>query len=189
MSVMRAKNLRLGVSERADLDSPWTWNANRRAVVEAMLRKYGSAVGSFLVRMGVPSTDIEARIARIFLEAHRRGGCPPVGATSVAWLAAIALDMVEVAMTRASGSEPQSIREFLLMLQPQARAIFVLFEIDRESSVSIAAAFGLSVEDVRERIHQNQRTFRRAHRRSGFGTGSRAGSGVALRRGVMIGTK
>jgi hypothetical protein len=164
MSVMRANNLRLGVSERANLDSPWTWTANHRPLVEAMLRKYGSAVGSFLVRMGVPSRDVESRIARVFLEAHRRGGCPPVGATSAAWLAAIALDVVDVAMTRASGSVPQSIHEFLLMLQPQARAIFILFEIDRETSVSIAAAFGLSVEDVRERIHQSQRTFRRAHR-------------------------
>jgi hypothetical protein len=164
MSVMRARNLRLGVSERADVDPPWAWAANRRALVEAMLRKHGSSVGSFLVRMGVPSKDIEARIARVFLEAHRRGGRPPVGATSAAWLAAIALDVVEVAMTRASGAIPASIQEFLLMLQPQARAIFILFEIDRETSLSIAAAFDLSVEEVRERIHQSQRTFRRVHR-------------------------
>jgi DNA-directed RNA polymerase specialized sigma24 family protein len=170
MSLMRANNLRLGVSERANCDPPWAWTANHRALVEAMLRQHGSTVGSFLVRMGVPAKDIEARIARVFLEAHRRGGCPPIGASSAAWLAAIALDVVEVGLTRASGAMPESIPEFLLMLQPLARAMFILFEIDRETSVSIAAAFGLSVEEVRERIHQNQRTFRRAHRDLGSET-------------------
>jgi hypothetical protein len=163
MSVMRARNLRLGVSERADVDPPWVWTAGHRAIVEAMLRKYGSAVGSFLVRMGVDPREIETSIARVFVEAHRRGGCPPVGATSEAWLAAVALDVVETGITRALESPPASIQEFLLVLEPEARAIFVLFEIDRESSRSIAAAFGLSVEDVFDRILQSQRVFRRAH--------------------------
>jgi len=163
MSVMRARNLRLGVSERAEVDPPWAWTAGHRAIVEAMLRKYASTVGSFLVRMGVDPREIETSIARVFVEAHRRGGCPPVGATSSAWLAAVALDVVETGITRGFGAVPDSIPEFLQLLEPEARAIFVLFEIDRETSRSIAAAFGLSVEDVHERIAENQRTFRRAH--------------------------
>jgi DNA-directed RNA polymerase specialized sigma24 family protein len=164
MSVMRARNLRLGVSERADADPPWAWTANHRALVEALLRKHGSFVGSFLVRMGVDERDIESRIARVFLEAHRRGGNAPVGASSAAWLAAIALDVVETGMTRTSAAVPETIHEFLLLLEPEARAIFILFEIDRESSRSIAAAFGFSVDDVHERILTSQRAFRRAHR-------------------------
>jgi DNA-directed RNA polymerase specialized sigma24 family protein len=181
MSVMRAKNLRLGVSERADIDPPWAWTAGHRAIIEAMFRKYASIVGSFLVRMGALANEIDASIARVFVEAHRRGGCPPVGATSAAWLAAIALDIVDDAakshpfgcspgaptggtgMTFALRSPPESIQDFLPILEPEARAIFILFEIDRETSRSIAAAFGLSVEDVHERIVQSQRTFRRAH--------------------------
>jgi hypothetical protein len=163
MSVMRARNLRLGVSERADVDPPWAWTAGHRAIIEAMFRTYASVVGSFLVRMGVATREIDAGIARVFVEAHRRGGCPPVGATSAAWLAAIALDIVETGITRAFGSPPDSIQEFLQMLEPEARAIFVLFEIDQETSCSVAAAFGLSVDDVHERILQSQRTFRRAH--------------------------
>jgi DNA-directed RNA polymerase specialized sigma24 family protein len=162
MSV-RARNLRLSVSERAEVDPPWAWTAGHRAIVEAMLRKHGSMVGSFLVRMGVDPREIETSIARVFVEAHRRGGCPPVGATSEAWLAAIALDVVETGITRALGSPPDCIQEFLLLLEPEARAIFILFEIDRQSSRSIAAAFGLAVDEVHERIHQSQRIFRIAH--------------------------
>src|SRR5258708_556163 len=109
MSVMRARNLRLGVSERADVDPPWAWAAGHRAIIEAMFRKYASVVGSFLVRMGVATIEIDTSIARVFVEAHRRGGCPPVGATSAAWLAAIALDVVETGITSASGSTPESV--------------------------------------------------------------------------------
>jgi RNA polymerase sigma-70 factor, ECF subfamily len=163
MSVMRARNLRLGVSERADVDPPLAWTAGHRAIIEAMFRKYASVVGSFLVRLGVATRDIDASIARVFVEAHRRGGCPPVGATSAAWLGAIALDVTETGITRVPPSAPDSIQEFLLMLDPGARAIFILFEIDRETSRSIAAAFGLSVDEVHERILQSQRIFRRAH--------------------------
>src|SRR6478609_6313485 len=118
MSV-RARNLRLGVSERADVDPPWAWTAGHRAIVEAMLRKHGSVVGSFLVRMGVDPREIETSIARVFVEAHRRGGCPPVGATSPAWLAAVALDVVETGITRGLGPVPDSIPEFLQLLEPE----------------------------------------------------------------------
>ena len=152
MSLMRAKSLhgRVGTGGRRSavgLD----WRAIGR-MVEAMLRKYGSTVGSFLVRMGVDSKEIETRIARVFVEAHRRGGCPPVGATSrgVAFSgrARRGRDRNHPRIGRA----PESIREFLLLLNPEARAIFILFEINRETSRSIAAAFGLSVEEVHERI-------------------------------------
>ncbi len=172
MSVMRARNLRLGVSERADVDPPWAWTAGHRAIIETMLRKDGGIVGRFLLRMGVAASEIDAGMVRVFVEAHRRGGIPPAGATSAAWLAAIALDRLDapttssagsMGATRAAGSPPESIAEFLQMLEPEARAIFVLFEIDRETSCSIAVAFGLRVEDVHERIVQGQRTFRRAH--------------------------
>lgn len=172
MSVMRARNLRLGVSERADVDPPWAWTAGHRAIIEAMLRKDGGVVGRFLLRMGLAASEIDPGMVRVFVEAHRRGAIPPAGATSASWLAAIALDVLDdpakgsargTGAARAAGSPPESIAEFLQMLEPEARAVFVLFEIDRETSRSIAAAFGFRVEDVHECIVQGQRTFRRAH--------------------------
>ena len=71
MSVMRARNLRLGVSERADVDPPWAWTAGHRAIVEAMLRKYASTVGSFLVRSDSAGISVERTWDHLGLRASR----------------------------------------------------------------------------------------------------------------------
>jgi hypothetical protein len=147
------------VSEKADVDPPWAWTADHQASVESMLRENADKVGSFLVRMG--ARVIDANVARVFVEANQRGACPPAGTTQSAWLAAIALEGVEVE-AKVSLAPPDSIRHFLLMLEPTTRAVFILFEIDGETSRAIAVALGLSVEAVHEQIAEGQRCFRRA---------------------------
>ena len=72
------------------------------------------------------------------------------------------LGRVELPVPRKDGSSDPGVEEFLHSLEPELRAIFVLFELDGEASEAIAAAFGLTLETVHARLHEGQREFRRA---------------------------
>src|SRR5437764_1072856 len=84
---------------------------------------------------------IAARPVRRALPARKRGWPPSLRGAARRY----SLARIELA---ASGGEDPTVGEFLQMLEPELRAIFILFELEAEASESIAAAFGLTVEAV-----------------------------------------
>jgi RNA polymerase sigma-70 factor (ECF subfamily) len=140
-------------------------------MTEALYRQHAPFVAGFLARLGVASRHVDDEVLRVFGEVHRRSGCTPPGASMKAWLGAITLrsatrryhiGKVELPPPGVDGPSEPSIEEFLFSLEPELRAIFVLFELEGESSEAIAAAFGLTLERVHARLHEGQREFRRA---------------------------
>jgi RNA polymerase sigma-70 factor (ECF subfamily) len=140
-------------------------------MTEALYRQHAPFVAGFLARLGVASRHVDDEVLRVFAEVHRRSACAPAAASMKAWVGAIALrsasrryhlGKVELPPPSLGGSSEPSIEEFLFSLEPELRAIFVLFELDGESSEAIAAAFGLTLETVHAKLHEGQREFRRA---------------------------
>jgi RNA polymerase sigma-70 factor (ECF subfamily) len=151
-------------------EESFAWTAFDRAMTEAMYRQHAPFVAGFLARLGVGARYVEDEVLRVFTEVNRRAACVPAAASPRAWVAAVALrgaveryHLEKLDVADDSVVEEPSIGEFLLTLEPELRAIFVLFELERETSESIAAAFGTSVETVHERLHAGQRAFRRAY--------------------------
>jgi len=151
-------------------EEPSGWTAFDRAMTEVVFRQHAPFVAGFLARLGVPARHVDDEVVRVFAEVHRRAACAPTGSSSKAWMGALALhcalrrfhlSRVDLAVG-ADAPEP-TIVEFLQTLDPELRAIFVLFELDGESSESIGAAFGMSLDGVHERLHAGQRAFRRAY--------------------------
>jgi RNA polymerase sigma-70 factor (ECF subfamily) len=151
-------------------EEPSGWTAFDRAMTEVVFRQHAPFVAGFLGRLGVPARHIDDEVVRVFAEVHRRSACVPNDASSKAWMGAVALrcalrrfhlSRVDLAVG-ANVPEP-TIPEFLQTLDPELRATFILFELDGEPSESIAAAFGMTLEGVHERLHAGQRAFRRAY--------------------------
>ncbi|HEX9295697.1 MAG TPA: hypothetical protein VF881_07675 [Polyangiaceae bacterium] len=170
---MRWPKLRKSTYPERSAEAPIAWTAGERAMTETLFRHHASFVANFLTRLGVAPSRLDEGVSRVFAEVHRRGACPPNAATPVAWLGAIALRSVAsrdaaagrrgpAIETAADGALP-SFREFLRTLDLELRAIFVLFELEAENSESIAAAFTLPLDRVRERIREGQYEYRRAH--------------------------
>ena len=166
---MRARKLPGARSQDQISDDSFGWTAFDRAMTEALYRQHAPFVAGFLARLGVATRHIDDEVVRVFAEVHRCAACTPSAASSKAWVAAVALrgavrryPLTEVDLA-ASGGEDPTVGEFLRTLEPELRAIFILFELEAETSTSIAAAFGLTVEAVHERLHAGQREFRRAY--------------------------
>jgi RNA polymerase sigma-70 factor (ECF subfamily) len=154
----------------------------------ALFRRYAPFVASFLFRQGVRGVDIDDLVQEVFLTAHVRGGYRPGPASPTTFLARIALEanlkrrrgegrrgaFGASALTESFGAAqpldpPQMLaeKEDSLRLQraldgmdPEPRAIFVLFELDGESCASIAAGLGIPVGTVYSRLHSARRHFR-----------------------------
>jgi RNA polymerase sigma-70 factor, ECF subfamily len=142
-------------------------------MTEALYRQHAPFVAGFLARLGVAARHVDDEVLRVFAEVHRLSACAPGSASMKAWVAVIALrsatrrfhlSQIDLPAAGADGSSDPSIERFLFSLEPELRAIFVLFELEDESSEAIAAAFGLTVETVHARLHEEQREFRRAYR-------------------------
>jgi RNA polymerase sigma-70 factor (ECF subfamily) len=168
---MRERKLPPGTYQEPTSEESFAWTAFDRAMTEALYRQHAPFVAGFLARLGVASRHIDEEVLRVFAEVHRRSGCTPGGASMKAWVAGIALQSavrryhlgkVELPPPSVDGSSDPSIEEFLFSLDPELRAIFVLFELEGEPSEAIASAFGLTLERVHARLHEGQREFRRA---------------------------
>jgi RNA polymerase sigma-70 factor (ECF subfamily) len=143
-------------------------------MTEALYRQHAPFVAGFLERLGVPARHVDEEVLRVFAEVNRSAACAPGSATLKAWVASIALGIasrrIEVAkkkhVSSGAGCNPDdlSLGEFLMTLEPALRATFILFELEGEPSESIAAAFGLLVEEVHERLRLGQLEYRRAYR-------------------------
>jgi len=165
--------LRKSTYQERSVEAPIAWSAGERAMTETLFRHHAPFVAGFLTRLGVAPSSLDQTMSRVFAEVHRRGACPPNAASPVAWLGAIALRCVanrDAAAARrapaidpAAGDPLPSLQEFLQTLDLELRAFFVLFELEAENSESIAAAFMLPLDKVRERIREGQYEYRRAH--------------------------
>jgi RNA polymerase sigma-70 factor (ECF subfamily) len=160
---MRARKLRGAMYQDQISEDSFAWTAFDRAMNEALYRQHAPFVAGFLARLGVAARHIDDEVVRVFAEVHRRAASTPSAASSKAWVAAVALrgaarryPLARIDLA-ASGGEDATVREFLQTLEPELRAIFILFELEAEDSESIAAAFGLTVEAVHERLHAGQR--------------------------------
>jgi RNA polymerase sigma-70 factor (ECF subfamily) len=151
-------------------EESFAWTAFDRAMTEAMYRQHAPFVAGFLARLGVASRYVDDEVVRVFTEVNRRAACVPAAASPKAWVAVVALrsavkryHLEKLDLADDAVAEDPSIPDFLLTLEPELRAIFVLFELEGETSESIAAAFGSSVEAIHDRLHAGQRAFRRAY--------------------------
>ena len=154
---------------------------------ETLFRSYGAFVASFLHRLGVRAADLDDAVQDVFMAAHRKGGYRSGAASPTTFLGRLALDARRsvrrrnlrfwkahgesaasaVGGTDASGPEQalilrqttDQLQAALEELEPEVRAVFLLFELEGESCKAIAAAFGLKLGTVYSRLHHARTTF------------------------------
>jgi RNA polymerase sigma-70 factor, ECF subfamily len=157
-----------------------------------LFRRHARFVANFLTRLGVERTELDDVVQEVFMVAHRRGGFTPGPARPTTWLADIALKVnanrmrsrrrarVQAegqAVERAAdpGASPAEaidhrrsidrVQQALEALDPDRRAVFVLFELEGEPCDAIAAGLGIPVGTVYSRLHKARSKFRQAHDR------------------------
>lgn len=155
-----------------------------------LFRRHGDFVARFLVRLGVARSDVEDLLQDVFLVAHRGGGFEPGPARPTTYLAAIALRVAtshrrkrrtrafvasdDDAVARATSPTGDPARNLetrerlartqraLDQIDPQRRAIFILFELDGEPCTAIAGALRIPIGTVYSRLHAARKIFREA---------------------------
>lgn len=155
---------------------------------EALFRAHASFVASFVYRLGVRRAEVDDLVQDVFLLAHHRGGYRPGTASPTTFLARLALEAAHGKRRRdlrfklahsepiaagAVGSELESpdralalqraardLQGALEAIEPERRAVFILFELHGESCDAIAAAFDLKVGTVYSRLHAARKEFR-----------------------------
>lgn len=142
-----------------------------------LFRLHAPFVAGFLVRLGVGRDELDDWVQEVFLVAHRRGGYVAGPAKPTTWLAAIALRIAmkarddrarrpralhdDVAVENIpSNLNPfdafaaqQRLQWLLDRLEPELRAVFILFEIEGAGCDDIAAALRVPVGTVYSRLH------------------------------------
>ncbi len=159
----------------------------------SLFRQHASFVANFLHRLGVGPAELDDLVQEVFLVAHRRGGFIEDGrARPTTWLAEISIRVASVARRSRRRSREQPDQESVLdaqtsdidpsraletqqaldrvqaaldALDPERRAIFILFELEGESCAAIAAGFGIPVGTVYSRLHKARKQFKDAHAR------------------------
>src|SRR5262245_42304924 len=154
----------------------------------SLFRAHAAFVASFLFRLGLEPAEIDDAVQEVFLIAHRQGGYQPGPAQPRTWLAAIAIRVAMKAKTRhrrvrrdrkllhdlidilrPSEDVPfedvearQMVQRILDQMDPERRAVLLLFELEGEPCDSIAAALGVEVGTVYSRLHRARQEFQRA---------------------------
>jgi RNA polymerase sigma-70 factor (ECF subfamily) len=154
----------------------------------SLFRAHAAFVASFLFRLGLEPAEIDDAVQEVFLIAHRQGGYQPGPAQPRTWLAAIAIRVAMKAKTRhrrvrrdrkllhdlidilrPSEDVPfedvearQMVQRILDQMDPERRAVLILFELEGEPCDSIAAALGVEVGTVYSRLHRARQEFQRA---------------------------
>ncbi|MFV8755593.1 RNA polymerase sigma factor [Nannocystaceae bacterium ST9] len=159
----------------------------------SLFRQHAAFVANFLHRLGVGPTELDDLVQEVFLVAHRRGGFVEDGrARPTTWLAEISIRVASVARRSRRRSREQPDQDTVLdaqsreidparsletqqaldrvqaaldSLDPERRAIFILFELEGESCAAIAAGFGIPVGTVYSRLHKARKQFKDAHTR------------------------
>jgi RNA polymerase sigma-70 factor (ECF subfamily) len=161
---------------------------------EELFRRYAQFVAGFLRHQGVGSAELDDMVQEVFLTAHRKGGYRPGAASPTTFLARLALDSLRwfrrrnrrVSRERSlpiasslAGVAPETpesevrmqqaalrLQAALDALDPDSRAIFLLYELEGESCASIAAGLGLKLGTVYSRLHYGRVEFRGAMARA-----------------------
>jgi RNA polymerase sigma-70 factor (ECF subfamily) len=155
---------------------------------EALFRAHASFVASFVFRLGARGALVDDLVQDVFLLAHRRGGYRPGAASPTTFLARLAFEAVHDMRRRdrrfaLSHSEPlaaaavgsaletpsealslqraaRDLQRALDAIDPERRAVFILFELHGQSCDAIAAAFEVKVGTVYSRLHAARAEFR-----------------------------
>jgi RNA polymerase sigma-70 factor (ECF subfamily) len=145
-------------------------------------------VASFVYRLGARGAQVDDLVQDVFLLAHARGGYRPGAASPTTFLARLAFEAVHGMRRRdqrfaLSHSEPlaaaavggalqtpgealslqraaRELQRALDAIDPERRAVFVLFELHGESCAAIAAAFDVKIGTVYSRLHAARAEFR-----------------------------
>lgn len=173
--------------------SPSSNNVGQDAAydADALFRAHAGFVASFLRRVGVASADVDDLVQEVFLVAHRKGGFSAGTGQPKSWLAAIALriastsrrtrnrrredadaDLDFVSSPSADAARVLEARSALRRVQTaldtlplDARATFVLYELEGLSCEAIAATFEIPVGTAYSRLHTARKRFVEAHAR------------------------
>jgi RNA polymerase sigma-70 factor (ECF subfamily) len=155
-----------------------------------LFRRFAPFVANFLVRMGVPRSDLDDVVQDVFLVAHKNGGYTPGPAKPTTYLASIAFRAATThrrkGKTRSfvkaqdevvsnAGDERMSpekdaeqkrqlalLDRALSALDADKRAVFVMAELHGETVVSIAAGLGIPVDTAYSRLRAARQIFRDA---------------------------
>jgi len=159
---------------------------------EALFRAHAPFVASFLQRLGSPRGEVEDLVQEVFLVAHRKGGFVPGSGQPRTWLGAISVHVAQSArrsrrrleargttdselVELATSPRPdpaqsletqralQRVQAALDTLDIEHRAAFVLYELEKESCDSIAAAFDVPVGTIYSRLHHARKRFLEAY--------------------------
>ncbi len=150
--------------------------------------KHADFVWRSLQRLGVPRADLEDALQEVFVVVHRQIHAFDGNAKITSWLFAICLriasnwrrlarfryeaplcDAPEAVDTHASPLEQlersrakQTLVQLLDCLEPERRAIVVMFEIEGASCEEIAEVMGIAVGTVHSRLHRARTELREA---------------------------
>ena len=183
-------DLRVAASPHPSVELAQTLHA--RIPADVLFRSHARFVASFVFRLGVSAEAVDDVVQEVFLTAHRRGGYEEGPARPTTWLAEIALRVVsthkrsarrrritvdEDALSSAMSLAPspdataeqrEALRRVELALEAlplERRAVFILYEIEEESSEAIAEGLGIPVGTVHSRLHKARREFQEAYDR------------------------
>lgn len=146
---------------------------------EELFRRHAADVGRFIRMLGVRGPATDDLVQQVFLVAHRKGGYEVGPAKPITWLRAIAVrvvadhrkserrsriapddEVLEAASSPDASPEDAAalnegrsgIQRALASLSFDHRAVFVLFELERESFESIAAILNIPSGTVGSRL-------------------------------------
>lgn len=170
--------------------APRELSAEPRIPAEELFRQHAPWVTRFLARLGAEPSNVEDLVQEVFLVAHRKGGYIPGAASPKTWLADIAQHVKATAnrtrrrrreqtdegalsaaihpsaspYDRAASNEGLArIQSFLDALSEEQRTVFILFELDREPLVAIAAGLGVPLGTVCSRLDTARQSIRKAY--------------------------
>ena len=163
---------------------------SERVHTEQLFREHASFIAAFLHRLGVHEADVDDAVQEVFMVAHEKGGYRPGPALPRSWLGAIAwriagsrrraqrrrreeFDEAALRQAEAKGSTPSdalaiaeqlfAVQQALDTLDPEHRAVFILYEIEGEPCASIAEAMGVPTGTIYSRLHNARRRFSDAY--------------------------
>jgi RNA polymerase sigma-70 factor (ECF subfamily) len=162
--------------------------ARPRFTVRAIFDEHFTYVWRSLRRLGVPEADVDDALQEVFVVVHRKLAEFESRSRMTTWLFGIcfrvaseyarrahtrheqasdelpeAPDLAASPEERYQGEEARArLDEVLDQLDPEKRAVFVLYEIDELSAEQIAATVGVPVGTVYSRLKAARQEFERA---------------------------
>jgi RNA polymerase sigma-70 factor (ECF subfamily) len=170
--------------------------AGRNLEASELFAAHAAFVCSFIERLGVPAPTSGDLVQDVFLIVHRKGGYRVGPAKPTTWLAGLALGVVRnhrrreqtrdrgnilmahEAAARRTRHDPLSdqadarraltrVKVALDALEENQRVVFMLYELEGESTSAIAAGLQIPTGTVYSRLHAARKAFRLAYEAQG----------------------